>query len=50
MRKWFDLMTLHKEDLAKLITFESVSILTDCRKLLSNEPDVLKLFIVRISD
>ncbi|XP_056142296.1 succinate-semialdehyde dehydrogenase, mitochondrial isoform X2 [Lampris incognitus] len=23
LRKWFDLMTLHKEDLAKLITFES---------------------------
>lgn len=26
LRKWFELMTLHKEDLAKLITFESVSI------------------------
>lgn len=25
MRKWFDLLTLHKEDLAKLITFECVS-------------------------
>lgn len=25
MRKWFDLLMLHKEDLAKLITFECVS-------------------------
>lgn len=25
MRKWFDLLTEHKEDLAKLITFEAVS-------------------------
>lgn len=27
LRKWFDLLTLHKEDLAKLITFESVSMM-----------------------
>lgn len=26
MRKWFDLLMLHKEDLAQLITFECVSI------------------------
>lgn len=25
LRKWFELLTQHKEDLAKLITFEAVS-------------------------
>lgn len=30
LRKWFDLLTLHKDDLAKLITFECVSVIDWC--------------------
>ncbi|KAJ4919807.1 hypothetical protein JOQ06_029474 [Pogonophryne albipinna] len=44
LRKWFDLMTLHKEDLARLITFECGKPLQESRREIAYAASFLEWF------